>query len=354
MTKEEKENPIKTKLPKERVHFKQLLLANHFGTFPIGEGKPLLPALGNKTYEELMCVGYQPQFKRLDAVVHIKQANGYSGGICTAGSQEYVKFFISTDGGVTWSDKGTVSFTVWDVPGTKPLEYDATFYIDLKEACCKKENLVLVRAILSWEVPPGGPNDPVVWGNSIDATIQVEPIQHGSLAELLNCFEVPLPIDKLPPLLDVNQTVKFATPKQLTLKELHDAYQHTKVPPHRYLLAHAQELLAKPASLTEKLTTPGFQVFPGLKNIDLSKLIAIWIDPQGDQTYEQIGCVGLNPYTNELVATIDVKLSSGYSGNLCSQGSYEYVAFWVDWQDGSGWHYINTGVDLVMTANIII
>src|SRR5262249_51657131 len=62
----------------------------------------------------------------------------------------------------------------------------------------------------------------------------------------------------------------------------------------------------------------------------------------GNETYEEIGCVGLNPRTTDLVTTIHLKLSSGYSGNLCSAGSYEYVAFWVDWEDGGGWHYVGT------------
>ena len=64
------------------------------------------------------------------------------------------------------------------------------------------------------------------------------------------------------------------------------------------------------------------------------------LDPQGDETYEQLGCLGLNTTTDTLVATVDVKLPDGYSGNLCTSGSQEYVAFWADW--GSGWEYVGT------------
>src|SRR5204863_998010 len=113
----------------------------------------------------------------------------------SVGSQEYVKFFISTDGGTTWSEKGTVSFTVWDVAGAKPLEFDATLFVDLDEECCKDENLVLVRAILSWEVPPGGPDDPIVWGNALDANIQVEPIQGGTLLQLIECLDLEIVLE---------------------------------------------------------------------------------------------------------------------------------------------------------------
>ena len=329
------------KLPKERAHFKELLLANHFGTIEGSKLKQQVAPAGNTTYEQLMCVGYQPQLKRLDAVVHIKEASGYSGGICTAGSQEYVKFFISSDGGATWADQGTVSFTVWDVAGPKPLEFDATLYVDLDKECCKHENLVRVRAILSWEVPPGGPDDPIVWGNALDATVQVEPIKHGTIAELLECLEVKIPIEEVNTLVDPGGPVEFGLSQPLTPLALHETYKATKVPQHRYLFAHLQEVLANPAALTDKLAQPGFEVFQGI-DVDISKLIGFVIDPQGNETYEQIGCVGLNEHTAELVATVDVKLSSGYSGSLCSGGSQEYVAFWVDWDDGGGLQYVGT------------
>jgi hypothetical protein len=330
-----------TKLPKERTHFKELLLANHFGTVADSKLKAQVVPAGDTAFEQLMCVGYQPQLKRLDAVVNIKQTSGYSGGLCTTGSQEYVKFFVSTDDGATWDEKGTVSFTVWDVAGAKPLEFDATLFVDLDEECCRKENVVLVRAILSWEVPPGGPNDPVVWGNALDATIQVEPIKQGTILELLECLEVKIPIEEVNTLVDPGAPVEFGLSNQLAPLALHELYKNTKVPGHRYLFPHLQELLANPAALTEKLAQPGFQLFPGV-DVDLSKLIPIFIDPQGDETFEQIGCVGLNENTAELVATVDVKLSSGYSGNLCTGGSQEYVAFWVDWDDGAGLQYVGT------------
>jgi hypothetical protein len=336
--------PAKPRLPKERTQFKELLLANHFGTIPGSKLKPQAKASGNTTYEQLMCVGYQPELKRLDAIINIKQVGGYSGDICTDGSQEFVKFFTSTDG-TNWSELGTVSFTVWDVPGPKPLEYDATLYVNLPEECCRDENLVQVRAILSWQVPPGGPDDPVVWGNSLDQTIQVEPLGTlggSTLANLIECLPIELTLDEVAALADVEQPITLGAAKKLTPLELNEAYKGTKVEPHRFLFPVLQEVLAETAVLTSQLTQPKFELFPGLANIDLSKLIGIIVDPQGNETYEEIGCVGLNPRTTDLVATIDLKLSSGYSGGLCSAGSYEYVAFWVDWEDGSGWQYVGT------------
>jgi hypothetical protein len=333
----------KPKLPQERAHFKELLLANHFGTIADSPLPVKFTPAGDTSYEQLMCIGYHPESRRLDAVVHIKLDGGYNGGLCTAGSREYVKFFASTDGGTTWTELGTTSFNVWDVPGPKPLEYDATLpNVDLTEECCKEENLVLVRAILSWEVPPAGPDDPVVWGNALDATIQVEPLQTGTIIELFSCLDLTVAESELVSLVDAEQPITFGVDKKLTPLELHKAYHGTKVPQHRYLFPHVQELLAAPAALTDTLSQPGFELFPGLEKVDIAKLIDFIIDPQGDETFERLGCVGLNENTPELVATIDVKLSSGYSGGLCTNGSQEYVAFWVDWEDGNGWQYAGT------------
>ena len=78
-----------------RAHFRTLLLANpnFFGNLKESPFKPVIPISTNTAYEELGCAGYHPQLNRLEAVVYIKQPSGYSGGICTSGSQEYVRFY---------------------------------------------------------------------------------------------------------------------------------------------------------------------------------------------------------------------------------------------------------------------
>jgi len=322
-------------VPRQRTHFKELLLAEHFKLEPPEAGPPV----GDTTFEQLVCVGYRPQFKRLDAVVQIKQSFGYSGGICTAGSQEYVKFFASTDDGATWTDLGLTAITVWDVPGPKPLDFDVSIPVDLATMCCTTENLVLIRAILSWEVPPGGPTDPIVFGNGLDAHVQVAPPALGTLQELLECLEVP--VKEGPFTANLDQIVEFGPAQELTPEQLHDLYKETDIPQHRYLLSEVTELLANPVALGAASHQPDFKLVPGLAEVaNLSHLIGIILDPQGDEYYEQLGCVGLNTVTDELVATIDVKQSSGYSGGLCTSGSQEYVAFWADW--GLGFQYLGT------------
>ena len=70
-------------------------------------------------------------------------------------------------------------------------------------------------------------------------------------------------------------------------------------------------------------------------------------------TYEELTSVGYNPWQKRLFATFDIKKAFGYSGNLCDDGSTEYVRFFVDF--GGGWqdagvvatdvHDIPTGKD---------
>jgi hypothetical protein len=322
-----------TDLPHERVHFKELLLTDHFTL----EAAPAGPPAGDTAFEQLGCVGYRPQLKRLDGVVQIKQAAGYSGGICTAGSQEYVRFFASTDDGATWTDLGLTSFTAWDTPGPKPLDFDVSIPVDLAAKCCRDVNLVLIRAILSWEVPPAGPAAPIVFGNGLDVTVQVAPLALGTLADLFRCLPFPIPLESVSEVAILDQVVEFGPAPQLTAPQLRDLYRDTDVPPSRFLLSQVTELLADPVALSAAAQQPGLVLGD---HADLGAIVGIIIDPQGNETYEQLGCVGLSTATGELAATIDIKQSSGYSGGLCTSGSQEYVAFWADW--GSGFEYAGT------------
>lgn len=51
--------------------------------------------------------------------------------------------------------------------------------------------------------------------------------------------------------------------------------------------------------------------------------------------YEELTCVSYSPKLDRLEATFIVKRPYGYSGDLCTNGSYEYVRFYVDY--GTGW-----------------
>ena len=96
--------------------------------------------------------------------------------------------------------------------------------------------------------------------------------------------------------------------------------------------------------LTEKqlaVARQEFQPYLSLGKKALSKLKLetplSFFSEKLNTTYESLGCVGYNSTYKQLTATVNIKRSTGYSGNLCSKGSYEYVRFYMDYGDGNGW-----------------
>src|SRR3990172_12575515 len=82
---------------KERAQFRALILANpnYFGNLTLSPFKPVLNLQGDTFYEELGCVGFQPQFNRLEAVVYVNQPSGYGGEICSRGTPPNRPLFTS-------------------------------------------------------------------------------------------------------------------------------------------------------------------------------------------------------------------------------------------------------------------
>jgi hypothetical protein len=139
---------------------------------------------GDVSYEELTCIGLDPNFPdTLVGVIKVKKTLGYSGGLCTQGSQEYVTFWGDVDGNGTFETCfGTAQVTVHDlshVPGGG-VYYAVRLPIALekyRQPCQKGPRLIPVRAILSWGVAPpcSNPNYVPVWGNREETLIQVPP-----------------------------------------------------------------------------------------------------------------------------------------------------------------------------------
>ena len=341
------------KLPPEslRQHMKALLLANpnYFGNLKESEFQAVLNISGDTAYENIACVGFNPQLDRLEAVVHINQSGGYGGDICSSGSQEFVRFYLSYDGGATWQDQGLTTFTVYDVPGDKPLEYDVTLSIDPVEEFCFIQNTPKARAILSWSSPPpaGSPNWTPVWGNVLDVNIQIQGFELIILEQFLAQAKLDVGA-KYKDVVDLSQPISLAKPKALNGAELHNLYKG-KVPGHRYLLPELKEKVAIPAGqltqATGKLEAQNAAAaikspIISYEGLNLAQLIEGLLGTDGDTTYEQLTCIGINPNSNQLAGVIHVKEPSGYSGGPCTAGSQEYVAFWIDW--GSGWKYAGT------------
>ena len=77
---------------------------------------------------------------QLTAVVRIHANTGYSGPLCAGGSTEHVRFYVSTDDGVSWTDAGTDSFAVHDTPGPRPLDHAVDVVTPLRHTLCFIEN----------------------------------------------------------------------------------------------------------------------------------------------------------------------------------------------------------------------
>ena len=322
---------------RENIHLLLLANPNYFGNLKDSPFEPVLNIAGDSNYEELGCVGYSAALNRLEAVVSINQVSGYSGGLCAAGSQEYVRFYMSFDNGATWQDQGVASFTVHDAPGPKPLEYSVALPVIVPAHLCFFESLPQVRAILSWNyVPPASTPDFVpVWGNVVHTTIQA-PASHFIIFEdLLAEAKLKLPAS-LGDILEIGQPLTTSEPKALSLPELIDAYKGKAVETHRVFypqiakLSKGQEL-ASAAFATTHLSELG---------IDLGEVIGAILATNGDVAFEQLDCVGLDPNRGTLNAVVRVKRPYGFGGGLCTTGSIEYVAFWVDW--GAGFEYAGT------------
>ena len=91
-----------------RTNVLTLLAANpnYFGTLPgLGFG-PVAEKQLDTTYERLTCASFSPERDRLEATVQLRQTSGYSGGLCTPGSFEHVRFYVSYDGGTSWTTRG--------------------------------------------------------------------------------------------------------------------------------------------------------------------------------------------------------------------------------------------------------
>jgi hypothetical protein len=322
---------------KERGSFKSLLLTNpnYFGNLSDSPFKSVLSVSSNTFYEELACVGYQPQQQRLEGVVYLYQPSGYGSDICGPGTAEFVRFYMSFDNGATWVDQGLTSFQAYNIPagteGGNRLEYAVSLTPQVGHKLCLFNPLVRVRAILSWNNPPpfGQPNWIPIWGNVREVTVLVEPLRFIPPIQLFDFAKV-----KLPPVVKevIDLDAPVATkPKTLGAAELATLYAGKGVPVHRfafkelYSFATSSSPLSAESFLSE---LPGIQIDPSI--------IGQLFPTDGDTSFEELKCIGLDPnHPDTLVGVIQVKKATGYSGGPCTNGSKEYVTFWADF-DSNG------------------
>jgi len=336
-----------------RKSFRLLMASNpnYFGSFPdlgfaVQEAKA-----GDKSYEEVDCVSYSPGGDRVEATIRVKRSFGYSGDLCTPGSLEHVRFYVSYGSG--WDDVGVAVVNVHDLPvgsdcsgkPTHPLSYVCGVPLLAKRDFCGRPVLPLVRAILSWnfEPPAGQPDWQPVWGNVDECRMQIAPrrfILQDIVAELPKKIldVVPQTVLDEPPAPDPDPE-----PLQpLSLPAMAEQYKNEKVPAHRFAFEMLTAAAASPVAAFPSLETVALSAQAA--GIDLAGVLQELDKTSGDTSYEELECLGLDEGLNggSLVASFKVKLSSGYSGPPCSAGSTEYVAFWADWEDDCKLDYLGT------------
>jgi hypothetical protein len=351
----EQEPSIRVDVGGERSRFRALLLGNpnYFGNLENSPFKPVQKLQGNTSFEELVCVGLNPPQDRLEGVIHVKQNTGYSGDICADGSREYVRFYVDLHDNGVWHDVGVTSVEVHDIPGHKPLCYAVKLDFQPFRKFCFAENVVKVRAILSWNVPPPAntPNFNPVYGNRLTVQVQIRPrfvLPFGEFLHELELVQVTLP-DPIGPIakhLDPEVLLKSAAPRPASLVEKKALYRGKGVPVHRYAFAETQQLLSAKLSLAAVFAGGGATPLAalGLEPKEIAELIGKFfpVPVDGDTSFEELRCVGLLPSQDLLEAVLTVKKPNGFSGGLCTSGSTEYVAFWIDFSDGAGLTYAGT------------
>ncbi len=313
----------------------------------------VLQLAGATDYEEVTCLGLEPEQATLYAIVNIKREQGYGGNLCDGpGAREYVRFFADWNDDGDFSDPGedlgVASIAVHDIPGPKPLSYVASLTLTRRQVACFFARPVAVRAVLQYNVvpPAGNPNPPITWGNVLDEHVQPKP-RPLIFLDLLRRLETKIP----PPLAELVDTdAVIAKPlQQLGADRLLGEYGDA-VPAHRWLapqLSKVKQALVADAGVAANLPETLSTVLPEsvLSKIDVGASLSKYLDLDGDTSYEELHCVGLHPDLSALVGVVTVKQPTGYGGGLCTAGSLEYVSFWADWDDnGSLDEFLGTAV----------
>lgn len=317
----------------------------------------------NVSYEELSCVGYNPETEELTAIIKIKRSFGYNGNLCSNGSFEYVRFYVNYGGG--YQDVGYVGVNVHDIADSfdcsknleKPIEYAVRLKINPKHQICGQPLLPKVKAVLTWNVIPPA-NDPnltqpgYVWGNVREEQIQIKPIKIkfplGNIGSLLEkaVLNPNLSLKNIAlnnPILNKNidEAKNIIIGDKVDFPQLVNDYKLAK--------ANVEPQRSGAKLLNEAITTTDIAVKKNIAELFLKngfkfeQSIADLLKSKGNSSYEELGCVALDYNQEAFVATFKIKKNFGYGGNLCSKGSKEYVSFWIqDTSTNCEWKLVGT------------
>ena len=324
---------------RERFSFHSLLATNpnYFGSLPDLGFHQVVEKKADSAYEALSCVSFNPATDRLEATVQIRRPYGYLGGLCSPGSHEHVRFYISYDNGAQWTDVGLATIAVHDIAAGKscdgstwpPLSYVCGVQLAPRREPCKTPVLPLVRAILSWEVAPlpNMPGQQPIWGDVHECHVQIRP----SFRIILETPSVLTP-GVLQPIPKVFPQIPDPGPlTPLSLTELATLYK--PLPGARGCACAPVRRPAPVGGISSDV--PQAQLISSAQvaqevGIDLAAVLKTLQESGGNTSYEELECLGLDNNTDQLVGSFRVKRPNGFSGGPCSAGSTEYVAYWAD------------------------
>jgi hypothetical protein len=308
-----------------------------------------LPGRSNKNWEEITCVGYNPNSRRLEAVVSIKQSAGYNGSLCSTASLEHIRFFVDFKDGGGYRDMGLTNFKVADIsdapPGAQhPLKYMASIFLDdakyRRFTDCHHAVIPRVRAILSWNtIPDGNPDQTPHYGNVFEADIQL--LKKTLLVSSVIDINKNLNLSKF---IDWDAPIPTKVPPVPEVASILEIYKKAEVPAHRTFFSTVGSLIHSNMNFSKATALFNFHDIKKL-DINIADLLPFYNTDQHNAniSFEELTCVGLNTETDTLGAVIHVKKANGYSGDLCHKGSTEHVAFWADWNNnGTFDEYLGT------------
>lgn len=354
LLKKEALEPARLALHRKQTPLLLMQNPNYFGTLSGPLAKKYAPVFklgAQKTYYEgLGCIDYNPETCMLGSSVVIKRSAGYGGSPCFGGSREYVRFYVDYDGSGAWTDEGLADFGIYDRGFADDLCYYARIRLTPdRTACCQKDPVLpKVRAILSWnQAPPAGdPDFSPIWGEVKESFIQIAPKYSiwCFIMEKLKMYpkfkpdwpEVYKPDFEVKYLPELNEYFKINTPLVLPqpMPDVLKKSYGNAVPESRIAFPLVQSMALK------SMKGPSPQLSQILPGFNIGGVVGVLADPKFNTTFEELRCVSLDRDAGVLHAAVQVKRSSGYSGNLCTEGSKEYVAFYLDF--GSGWEYAGT------------
>jgi hypothetical protein len=143
---------------------------------------------GITTYEEIRSCGFYPEETRLQCIIEIKQSGGYGGPLASAGSFEFVSFYVdfNSDGFQPWDYVGSGIVHVTDGSAKTNLAVYRDFNPPggprtsnggASTTTVTNGPILKARAILRWGFPVCDPNAIPFFGNVFDFQIRMAPIR---------------------------------------------------------------------------------------------------------------------------------------------------------------------------------